>query len=105
MKAGAGKPMHNQNNQKFEQVESSVTVCSNFGVVREKIKLPIESQHIEQFKHTYDRVFLEFQKKLMIEYQKTKESYVYEMQQNYQENLEDKNDNIYTFMETIEMKK
>jgi len=41
----------------------------------------------------------------MVEYRKTKEAYVYEMQQNYQDNLEDKNDNIYTFMETIEMKK
>ena len=52
---------------KFEE-QSEVTACSNYAVIREKIPLTNDSKHVKAFKHTYDRLFAEFQEKLMQEY-------------------------------------
>ena len=47
--AGNGKSLK-QNRKQFEQLESSVTACSNFAVIREKIQLSNDQKAIEAFK-------------------------------------------------------
>jgi hypothetical protein len=46
--------------QKFERADSSVTACSNFAVIRDKIRLTDDNMHIQHFKSTYDTLFAEF---------------------------------------------
>lgn len=65
-----------------------------------------ENKQVQYFKHTYDRLFQEFQSKLMGEYKLMQENYIMEYQQNYQMNLEEKQNNIDEFINvTIENKK
>lgn len=105
MKAAAGNGKSMQQQFKNEKPESSVEAWSNFAVIREKIQLTNDNKHVENFKSAYDRVFREFQEKLMMEYKLCKEIYITEYQDNYQVNLNAKQDNISQFMETIEDKK
>ena len=105
MKAAAGNGKSMQQQFKIEKPESSVEAWSNFAVIREKIQLTNDNKHVENFKAAYDRVFREFQEKLMAEYKMCKETYIAEYQENYQVNLTAKQDNISQFMETIEDKK
>ena len=46
--------------QKFERADSSVTACSNFAVIRDKVRLTDDNMHIQIFKSTYDKLFAEF---------------------------------------------
>lgn len=57
------------------------------------------NKHIQAFKHTYDTLFAEFQMKLMSEYRLMKQTYIAEYQENYQENLTQKQSNIDSFMD------
>eukprot|EP00356_Strombidium_inclinatum_P005259 CAMPEP_0170481962 /NCGR_PEP_ID=MMETSP0208-20121228/2195_1 /TAXON_ID=197538 /ORGANISM="Strombidium inclinatum, Strain S3" /LENGTH=278 /DNA_ID=CAMNT_0010754753 /DNA_START=362 /DNA_END=1195 /DNA_ORIENTATION=+ len=92
--------------QKFEKPEDlSVTACSNFAVIREKIKLSNDSQHIESFKAFYDRMYGEFMEGVLQEFKMMKEGYIQEYQNNYQININEKQANIDQFIETIEEKK
>lgn len=68
MKAAAGNGKSMQQQFKNEKPESSVEAWSNNAVIREKIQLTNDNKHVETFKHAYDRVFREFQEKLLIEY-------------------------------------
>jgi|APCry1669190591_1035303.scaffolds.fasta_scaffold52698_2 hypothetical protein len=42
--------------------------------------------HFKAFEQTYDKIFAEFQTKLLQEYRQMKESYIQEFQNNYQVN-------------------
>jgi hypothetical protein len=76
--------------QKFERADSSVTACSNFAVIREKIRLTDNNKHVQIFKHKYDQLFAEFQAKLTESYSHIKEEYILEYQANYQMNVNEK---------------
>ena len=65
-----------RNGQKFERQDSSVTACSQIAVIREKIQLTNDNKHVQGFKSTYDKLFLEFQSNLFEEYKLMKESYI-----------------------------
>ena len=88
-----------RNGQYMENQEMSVTAYSNLAVIRDKILLSDGNKHIQSFKHTYDSLFSEFQSRLMAEYRLMKETYISEYQVNYQQNLEQKQNNIDGFME------
>jgi len=83
----------------------SVTACSNFAVIREKIKLTHDTQHIQAFKAQYDKLYSEFMEGLLEEFKHMKEGYLVEYQDNYQINLNEKQANIDSFIDRIEEKK
>lgn len=49
---------------------------SQNAVVSEKIPLPADNNHVNAFKHTYDRLFAEFHANLMAEYSMMKQGYI-----------------------------
>jgi hypothetical protein len=101
--AGNGKSMQQNYQHLKRQSDSSVENGSNYAVkVSDKVRLTNDAQHIESFKAAYDRVFKEFQEKLMIEYKQMKETYIAEYQENYQININVKQDNVVQFMDKIE---
>lgn len=104
--AGNGKSMQ-QNYQHMKQAsDSSVENGSNYAVkISEKVRLTNDNLHIEKFKSAYDRVFRDFQDKLMLEYKLMKETYIAEYQENYQMNIHVKQENVANFMDTIEDRK
>jgi hypothetical protein len=63
-------------------------------VVRERIALSNDNKHVMTFKKCYDRLFKEFKDKLVQEYALMKNTYLLEYEQNYQANLNDKNQYI-----------
>ena len=57
--------MKDKNQEKNSQIavnqdDSSVAACSNFAVVKEKIRLSNTDKHIQAFKGQYDALFAEF---------------------------------------------
>jgi len=46
-----------RNAQQNFEVDSEVTACSNFAVIREKIPLTNDNKHVQAFKATYDALF------------------------------------------------
>ena len=46
--------------RQFVQDESSVTACSNFAVIREKIALTNNNEHVRAFDRSYDQIFQDF---------------------------------------------
>mmetsp|Transcript_19222 Transcript_19222/g.29467 ORF Transcript_19222/g.29467 Transcript_19222/m.29467 type:complete len:120 (-) Transcript_19222:681-1040(-) len=83
-----------RNGQKFEQQDSSVTACSNFAVIREKVKLSNDSKHIQQFKDVYDALYSRFHSQLMEEYAKTNKGYIEGFSNNLKDNINEKEENI-----------
>ena len=66
-----------RNGQQNEQQESSsVAALSHFAVVRDKIPLQNDAKHQQEFRLTYERLFKEFNDKLMEEYRIMKEGYI-----------------------------
>ena len=94
-------------NGQFVQTEkeSSFDACSHIAVVRQKIPLANDDKHIHSFRTIYDRLFAEFQEKLLNEYRMIKEIYIDGYTQNYNINLAEKQNNIDDFVATINDKK
>lgn len=72
--------------------------------MKEKIVLPNDNQSVLAFKKIYDRLYREFKEKLVQEYVQMKNSYLAEFENNYQQNLKVKEDNLLNTQQLIKDK-